>query len=106
MPMVDVQNSTDADSDGQSTACRLFRVRGRVQGVFFRASTQTKARDLGLGGHARNCPDGSVEVLASGIIGPLDELQHWLHEGPAMASVDSVDVEPQPYRQIDDFTIA
>lgn len=105
MPMVDVQNSADADSDGQSAACRLFRVRGRVQGVFFRASTQTKARDLGLGGHARNCPDGSVEVLASGAIGPLDELQHWLHEGPAMASVDSVDVEPQPYRQIDAFTI-
>ncbi|MDZ7643950.1 MAG: acylphosphatase [Woeseiaceae bacterium] len=71
-------------------ACRLFRVTGRVQGVFFRASTQTAARDLGLGGYARNLDDGAVEVLACGSNGSLDALQRWLREGPPMAQVDDV----------------
>ena len=54
--------------------CRLFRVTGRVQGVFFRASTQTAARDLGLTGYARNMDDGSVEVLACGSPAVLNAL--------------------------------
>ncbi|HZW59936.1 MAG TPA: acylphosphatase [Woeseiaceae bacterium] len=92
------------DSDDSALACRRFRVRGRVQGVFFRASTQTVARDLGLAGQAVNCDDGSVEIVASGPRHALDALQRWLHDGPAMARVESVTADEEPYRDISGFT--
>jgi len=45
---------------------RRCLVAGRVQGVFYRASTRARAEALGVTGHARNLPDGRVEVLACG----------------------------------------
>ena len=72
---------------------RRVRVRGRVQGVWFRASTAERAVALGLRGSAENLPDGSVLVHAAGSIVALDELVAWLHEGPPMARVDSVEVD-------------
>jgi acylphosphatase len=71
--------------------CRLFKVSGRVQGVFFRASTRDVAVPLGLNGHAINCPDGSVEVRACGDDAAIEELKTWLDRGPAYASVKSVE---------------
>ena len=53
-------------------------VSGRVQGVFFRASTRDKARQLGLAGRASNLPDGRVEVIASGPEADLAALRRWL----------------------------
>lgn len=73
-------------------ACRV-RVTGRVQGVWFRASTADRARALALRGYAENRPDGSVLVLAAGDPGALDELVAWLHRGPPMARVDAVEPE-------------
>ncbi len=73
---------------------RLFTVSGRVQGVFFRASTRRKAESLGLTGHALNLPDGNVEVLACGPVAALDELELWLHEGPPGARVTAVEARP------------
>ena len=70
--------------------CARFIVSGRVQGVFFRASTRAEALRLGLNGYARNVADGSVEVLAGGDAAALDELQRWLHIGPPAARVQSV----------------
>lgn len=75
------------------TTCLRCRVSGRVQGVFFRASTQRRARQLGVTGHARNLPDGSVEVLACGGSGAVAQLREWLWQGPPAARVDSVDCE-------------
>lgn len=74
-------------------ACRQFKVSGRVQGVFFRASTRDVAIPLGLTGHAINLPDGDVEVLACGDAAALEKLEHWLHEGPPMAMVTNVESE-------------
>ncbi len=71
-----------------------FIVRGRVQGVFFRASTREQARKLGLRGHARNLADGSVEVIAAGDAQAVDALEAWLHEGPPLAQVEQVVREP------------
>jgi acylphosphatase len=68
-----------------------FLVRGRVQGVFFRASTREQALKLGLSGCAKNLSDGRVEVLAEGDERALDALQRWLHVGPPMARVESVE---------------
>ena len=71
-------------------ASASFLVRGRVQGVAFRASTREQARRLALTGYARNLADGSVEVLACGDATALDALERWLHIGPPAARVDAV----------------
>jgi len=67
-------------------------VRGRVQGVYFRASAQREARRLGLTGWVKNRADGAVEVLAEGDEEEIKELIGWTHSGPGAARVDSVDV--------------
>ena len=72
-------------------ACRRFRVTGRVQGVFFRASTRDVAVPLKITGHAVNLPNGSVEVLACGDPAAVAELERWLYDGPPGASVTSVE---------------
>ena len=69
---------------------RLYTVKGRVQSIFFRASTHRVAESLGISGHAINLPDGDVEVFACGDATALDQLDEWLREGPAHARVDEV----------------
>ena len=66
-------------------------VRGRVQGVFFRASTQREAKRLGLSGWVRNRADGAVEVLAEGEETSIRELYGWAQRGPSAARVDRVE---------------
>lgn len=67
-------------------------VRGRVQGVFFRASTQREAKRLGISGWVKNRPDGGVEILAEGEEEGLKELIAWANRGPSAARVERVDV--------------
>ena len=74
-------------------ACRRFVVSGRVQGVWYRASTRRVAESLGLSGHALNLPDGRVEVVACGGDPELDRLAAWLWQGPEHAVVDDVTSE-------------
>jgi acylphosphatase len=80
-----------------------FIVSGRVQGVFYRASTRERALLLGLTGHAKNLPDGRVEVLASGTADALDALELWLREGPPAAKVESVSRETLRSQDIQGF---
>jgi acylphosphatase len=70
--------------------CRRCIVSGRVQGVFFRASTQAEAVARGIRGHARNLPDGRVEVLACGEETAVAALCDWLRTGPPQAHVTDV----------------
>jgi len=79
-----------------------LRIHGRVQGVFFRASTLDKAKALGLTGWVRNNPDGSVEVVAEGSGDELEEFVEWSHGGPRHAAVNKVEVEWEPY--LDEYT--
>lgn len=72
-------------------AAARFLIGGKVQGVFFRASTRERALDLGLSGRATNLPDGRVEVVAEGDPAALDALQAWLQHGPPMARVGRVE---------------
>ena len=67
-----------------------FIVRGKVQGVWFRASTRDVAVRLGLTGHARNLANGDVEVLAMGDAEAIATLADWLQQGPPLARVDAV----------------
>ena len=66
------------------SGCRRWLVSGRVQGVFFRASTRRTAT-------ARNLADGRVEVVACGAEAALDALAAWLHDGPPAAQVTRVE---------------
>ncbi len=86
--------------------CRRCRVTGRVQGVFYRASTQQQARMLGVSGWARNVPDGSVEVLACGPPEAVEALCRWLWDGPRLAEVTGVECEDAPLQALADFTTA
>ena len=70
-------------------------VAGRVQGVFFRAATQEKARSLGLAGWVRNLPDGRVELLAEGTDSEVGELLAWCRVGPKLARVDRCEVSEE-----------
>lgn len=72
---------------------RRCYVAGRVQGVFYRASTRSRAQALGVTGHARNLPDGRVEVLACGDPEAVDALCRWLWDGPPAAEVTAVEIE-------------
>jgi acylphosphatase len=79
-------------------------IRGSVQGVYYRASTVEEAQALGLRGFARNCPDGSVEVVARGPRPRLDQFIDYLHRGPNLARVTAVEIDwsdqseaPQPF---------
>jgi acylphosphatase len=71
--------------------CLRCIVRGRVQGVFFRASTQREAERLGVTGYAINLRDGSVEVLACGEEAAVEQLKAWLRAGPPSANVTAVE---------------
>ncbi len=72
------------------------RVRGRVQGVWFRASTRAEAERLGVRGWVRNLGDGSVEARLQGDARSVDEMVAWCRVGPSGASVSDVEVADVP----------
>jgi acylphosphatase len=69
-----------------------LKISGRVQGVYYRASTLQEAEKLGLTGWVMNCPDGAVEAVAEGAKHKLEELIAWCRQGPDGARVTQVDV--------------
>ncbi|MCB2264188.1 MAG: acylphosphatase [Candidatus Thiosymbion ectosymbiont of Robbea hypermnestra] len=83
--------------------CFRCLVAGRVQGVFFRAATREQAQRLGLTGHARNLPDGRVEVLACGEPDAVAQLREWLRGGPPAAQVTGIACEPETFQQLHGF---
>ncbi|RYY66818.1 MAG: acylphosphatase [Chitinophagaceae bacterium] len=70
----------------------FLRITGKVQGVFYRATAQEVAEELGLRGWVRNCPDGAVEALATGPAEKIDDFIEWCRRGPEKAIVESVTV--------------
>jgi len=81
-------------------------VRGRVQGVFYRASAQREARQLGLTGWVKNRQDGTVEVVAEGEEDQVKDFLSWSQSGPTTARVDNVDTKWQSYTgEFSDFRI-
>ena len=82
-------------------------IEGRVQGVFFRASTRDEARARGLTGWAKNLPDGRVEAVFEGDKRVVENMLEWCRQGPPYAYVDHVEVEWQAYLgDLPDFRIA
>lgn len=76
----------------QQQRVRLI-IHGRVQGVFFRASTMETAFSLGLTGWVRNRPEGTVETVAEGPAADIERFVKWCHGGPRSARVDKVEQE-------------
>lgn len=71
-----------------------LHVTGRVQGVSFRYYAEREATRLGIAGWVRNEPDGSVAAHAEGDPGAVEAFVRWCHDGPSMAYVERVDVQP------------
>lgn len=69
----------------------IIDVYGRVQGVFFRATTRKKARKWGLSGYVKNMSDGSVHIEAEGPQEKLENLLEFAHKGPSFANVKNVE---------------
>ena len=87
--------------------CRKCLVGGRVQGVFYRATAAQRARELGVRGHAKNLPDGRVEVLAVGDAEVVNTFIEWLWTGSSaskVTSVDATDIALQPHEHPKSFT--
>lgn len=68
-----------------------LKVKGNVQGVFFRNSTQEKALEFGLKGWVKNTPDGGVEIEGEGEENALLKFLEWVKEGPDSAKVEECD---------------
>ncbi|MBP6302850.1 MAG: acylphosphatase [Bacteroidia bacterium] len=80
-------------------------VRGKVQGVYYRQNTKSKATELGLNGFVRNEPDKSVYVEAEGEEQAVDDLIAWCRKGPWLASVEEVIVNEQDVKGFVSFEI-
>ena len=70
---------------------RQFLITGQVQGVGYRFFAQRAAARHQVLGHVRNCPDGSVEVIAEGSPRDVEEFKKDLVTGPQWSRVDQVE---------------
>jgi acylphosphatase len=83
-----------------------LRIHGRVQGVAFRAYAIEEALRLGVKGWVRNCPDGSVELIAEGNRENVEDLVSWCRHGPPSARVNHVDIESEDFKaEFRDFRV-
>lgn len=85
--------------------CWQIKVTGKVQGVFYRASAQKQATELGIVGWVRNEQDTSVLIRAQGEIRQLEKFLAWCFEGPPQASVSGVKWEKLPLDDYTDFRV-
>lgn len=94
------------DNNGAPLVQAKVRISGKVQGVYFRVSTQKVAEQLGITGWVCNLPDGDVQALFEGPKNAVEKIVSWCHQGPERAQVQNVNVEWGPYTgQFDRFSI-
>jgi len=80
-------------------------VSGRVQGVFYRASTENKAREAGVDGWVKNLADGRVEAVFEGPETAVETMVEWCETGSRAASVEAVDRTNEEPTGIEGFEI-
>ena len=80
-------------------------IRGRVQGVFFRAEARARAESLGLAGWIRNAMDGSVEAVFEGDDARVRSMVEWCRRGPSGARVDEVEAETEEPTGVTGFRV-
>ena len=89
----------------EQKVAKLYRVRGRVQGVGFRYFVEQSARALNIRGWVRNDDDGTVEVYAVGTSAQLSDLAGLLWKGPRWAEVRGVDESEAPMENHSGFSV-
>jgi len=89
----------------EGKVARLYRVRGRVQGVGFRYFAERAAHELGVSGWVRNDDDGSVQVYAVGNRAQLSELAARLWQGPRWAEVRGVEESEAAVERVSGFFV-
>ncbi len=82
-----------------------IKVSGRVQGVYYRASTHEAAQRLGVKGFVKNEPDGSVYIEAEGDDAILDALVEWCRQGPPAARVTNVEIDEGTWHGFTEFAV-
>lgn len=82
-----------------------IKIQGKVQGIFYRASTKEMAQKLGIKGFVKNLEDSSVYIEAEGDKARLDELVGWCYKGPAGALVLKVEFSEGEGQQFNAFEI-
>ena len=80
-------------------------VSGRVQGVWYRGSTEERARALGLRGWVRNLRDGRVEAVIRGAPEAVEDMLEWMRQGPPAARVEDLQVKDADETVGDDFEV-
>jgi len=80
-------------------------IKGKVQGVFYRATAKDFADELGIKGWVKNLPDRNVEIRATGSEEILQKFIHLCKEGPPKARVDEVIIEELDLQEFNDFRI-
>jgi acylphosphatase len=80
-------------------------IKGKVQGVFYRASAREMAEKLGITGWIKNNAEGDVEALITGSQHNIDHFVSWCWQGPARARVDTVEVKKEEERSFDSFQV-
>ena len=86
------------------TRAHVF-VSGKVQGVFYRATTQERAREAGVDGWVKNLSDGRVEAVFEGPEDAVEEMVEWCHQGSDRARVEDVEVSYEDPDGLDGFEI-
>lgn len=88
-----------------ATVHKEITVKGRVQGVFFRASTKQVADRLGINGQVRNLPDGSVWIAAESEEPAMEAFIAWCRQGPPEAVVTGLQLVEAPLRHYKGFEV-
>lgn len=86
------------EQTNEKTARVKVVVKGKVQGVFFRAGAVERARELGLTGWVRNTEDNKVEAILEGERAQIKQMINWVKQGPSGAVVEKVEVKEQKYQ--------
>ena len=80
-------------------------IKGKVQGVFYRATAKEEADQLRLTGWIKNTEEGHVDAVASGSQPALDQFISWCKQGPRKAEVTAVEIKTLPEETFNQFSI-
>ena len=80
-------------------------IKGKVQGVFYRASAKKKAEELSISGWIKNTSEGHVEAIVTGNEQQINDFIKWCKSGPDRAIVDKIDVNDHEFEEFDSFKI-
>ena len=80
-------------------------IKGKVQGVFYRATAKVIAHEIGLKGWIKNTQEGNVEAIVSGDAEQVEKFIQWCRQGPARAEVTDIIITDKEYEQFEEFKV-